>query len=395
MSHRRCLIMATFNMELRAWSGVHWEFVNVIAQIESADIVAPENRFYDKNNPSALLPLRKRVVTKLQRKLHLPVPRMVPTRVERDYDLAFYICQFPDELDELAQIKNWRRHSTKAAVFILEGWPSVFQAHARSLAKLDQFDHVFVLNGSSIPHLARYTSTPISQLSTATDAMLTTPVPRHPRRVVDICCIGRHDPETHRRLLDLSREKGLFYHYDVWKNQNVDHGWQAVRQWNAEQIRRSRYFIVWDPAHGNARHLNAEKAQVLSTRYFEGAAGGAVLLGSAPDCPEFHAAFDWIDAVIPLGENPGPAIEALDNDPHRTGVIRANNIRQSLLRHDWSHRWREVLDKLQFVPTARHIAREAELATLAQRVDLNGGSADVLTFPRTAQSRPEPVRSVD
>ena len=379
MSQRRCLLMATFNMDARAWSGVPWEFADVISQIEDTEIVAPGDRFYDKDNPTVVPPLqlRDRLEAKLRRTLGQPVPRMPVVTLERDYDFAFYICHFIYELEELAQIRDWRDRSQKAAIYLLEGWPATFAAQARTLAKLDLFDHVFVLNGSSIPELSRYTSTPISQLSTATDLMRTSPAPDYPRRVVDVCCIGRNNPEIHAALLALSKDKGLFYHYDVWKNQNVAQGWDAVRRWNGDLIRRSRYYLVWDPAFKNARREDAGTAQTLSTRYFEGAAGGAILLGSAPDCPEYHAAFDWPDAVIPLNENPAQVIAALDNNPDRVREIRTQNIRQSLLRHDWAHRWRQVLETFDLAPTPRHIAREEKLVSLAQSVTLERDLADL------------------
>jgi hypothetical protein len=362
---RRCLVMGTFNMDVRAWSGVPWEFADVISRIEEVDLVAPPDRFYDKDNPNAAPPLAARIDAKLRRIARRHVPRMPVTRLTQDYDLAFYICHFIYEIEELAQIRDWRGRSQKAALFLLEGWPATFAQQARTLALLDRFDHVFVLNGSSIGPLSRYTSTPISQLSTATDVLRTTPVPDHPARVVDLCCIGRNDPEVHAALLELSRERGLFYHYDVWKNQNVAAGWEQVRRWNADLIRRSRFYLVWDPAHRNARRDHAGDMQALSTRYFEGTAGGAILLGSAPDCPEYHAAFDWPDAVIPLAGDPAGVLDALTADPVRCARLRAENIRQSLLRHDWAHRWRQVLHSFDLAPTPAHREREDKLVRLA------------------------------
>ena len=370
MNERHCLLMATFNMDVRAWSGVIWEFADVISQIESTDIVAPGNRFFDKDNPSAVPPFRDRLDAKLRSVTGRHVARMPVVTLDRDYDLAIYICQFIHEVEELVQIRDWRRRASKAAVYLLETWPSTFPKEAHTLAKLDLFDRVFVLNGSSIPELERYTSTPISQLSTATDVARTTPAPDYPRRVVDICCIGRNNPETHIDLLTLSKKQGLFYHYDVWKNQNVGESWDAVRHWNAELIRRSRYYLVWDPAHKTAGNRHAGTMQVLSTRYFEGAAGGAVLLGSAPDCPEYHAAFDWPDAVIPLGQNAASLIETLDNDPERVMRIRTQNIYNSLRRHDWAHRWRQVLEAFDMAPTPEHIIREHALEARARGVGL-------------------------
>ncbi|GAE49183.1 hypothetical protein XPU_0715, partial [Xanthomonas arboricola pv. pruni str. MAFF 311562] len=42
------------------------------------------------------------------------------------------------------------------------------------------------------------------------------------------------------------------------------------------------------------------KKQALATRYFEGAAGGAVIRRSAQACPALPSHFDWEDAVIEL-----------------------------------------------------------------------------------------------
>lgn len=53
---RQCLLMGTFNMDPRAWSGVLREFADVISQIENTDIVAPGNRFFDKDTPTRIPP---------------------------------------------------------------------------------------------------------------------------------------------------------------------------------------------------------------------------------------------------------------------------------------------------------------------------------------------------
>jgi len=364
MPERRCLVMGTFAMDPRPWSGVTWEFARVIAGIETATVIAPPDRFYDKDNPTRQADLRDRIDARLRRMAGRPVPRMRETEVAGEHDLAIYVCQFVYELDEITRFLGWRDRCARAAVFLLEAWPGVFAAQAGSLRKLDLFDHVFVLNGRAAEALPRFTRTPVSQLSTAADALGVTPAPGFPARVIDLLCIGRNDPVAHAALRDHAVRRGLFYHHDVWRNQNVAAGWEEVRSLNADLIRRCRYYIVWDPNRG--RHGVQRRDEVLSTRYFEGAAGGAVLVGSAPDCPEFRAAFDWPDALIPLPADPGAVIDALDADPARVARIRLRNMRECLGRHDWSHRWAEVLRVFGLAPTAAHLAREARLARLAE-----------------------------
>ena len=70
------------------------------------------------------------------------------------------------------------------------------------------------------------------------------------------------------------------------------------------------------------------------------------MLGSAPDSWEWEQCFPWADAVVPI---PVPApgvldvIRALDQDPARLERARRAAVTTFLHRHDWAHRWRDVL----------------------------------------------------
>lgn len=367
---RKCLLASTCNADLQPWNGVCYELLDVIASIEDAVSVTPSGRCHF----SETLPRTKEILAELALRIGVRLHRLVGghghrldrVELDDDYDLAFFVCQFVTELPDFEQIKGWRERSGFAAIFILEGWSSTFAANSRLLRLLDRYDHVCVLNGSSIEALRQYTSTPISQLSTASDCLLATPFPHHPARSVDFTCIGRRKPEVHELLLALAQAEGQFYHYDVWRNLLLGDSWASARRFNAELIKRSRYYLAWDPKIANPdklRILGAEEA--LSTRYFEGIAGGAVLIGSGPDCPEFAAAFDWPDAVVELGDDPLAVIRELDADAVRTARIRQANMTNALLRHDWAHRWRQVLEVAGAAPTALHEARMQRLAGIA------------------------------
>ena len=169
----------------------------------------------------------------------------------------------------------------------------------------------------------------------------------------------------------MAEEQGLFYFYDVWKGLRAD-DWAAVRLRNAELIRRARHYLVWEPDAWHQPWRDGTGRDVaLSTRYFEGAAGGAVLLGSAPKhCPEFDEAFDWPDAVVELGDDPAGVLAALAADPMRVLRIRTQNVVASLRRHDWAHRWAEVLDVLGEPLTLAHRARLARLDLMAAQIDV-------------------------
>jgi hypothetical protein len=85
--------------------------------------------------------------------------------------------------------------------------------------------------------------------------------------------------------------------------------------------------------------------QALSTRYFEGAAGGAVMLGSPPQVPDFPEHFGWPDSVIALApdSNIEELLAELLQDEERLQTVSHHNVVESLRRHDWSHRWEQVL----------------------------------------------------
>ena len=376
MSDRRCLFVSTFNADRRPWNGVAYECLRVLAQIETGRILAPEGRRSVVNsvpdNQTLLSEVGFRTARRLRRKLTgAYTPLMRPTELTADHDILFFVCQFLEEVPEIEQIRGWRERSRRAVIFLLEGWTSTFPDYPREMELLSRFDHVFVLNGSSVAALRRLVRAPVSQLNTASDAVLAAPPLPAAARSIDMICLGRMRIAHHAAMLRIAEEQGLFYFYDVWKGLRAD-DWAAVRLRNAELIRRSRHFLVWEPDAWHQPWRDGTGRDVaLSTRYFEGAAGGAVLLGSAPKgCPEFDEAFDWPDAVVELGDDPAGVLAALNADPMRVLRIRTQNVLASLRRHDWAHRWAEVLDVLGEPLTVAHRARLARLDLLAAQIDV-------------------------
>jgi hypothetical protein len=338
--------------------------------------VTPGNRFrfYDHPDSRHLAELTLHLAFRIYsgvRKVVLGqhAPNMQARVLDDHYDLTFYMCQFIREIQEVGQIKGWRERSGFAAIFILESWSSTFEKFRKDLRLLDKFDHVFVLNGSCIENLRRYTSTPITQLSTGINCLQSTPFPAFPERAIDITSLGRRIPDVHAKMLELAEREKLFFYHDVWKGLWAEN-WRAVRSLNAEIIKRSRFFIVWDPKTANPTWgdlLNGENA--LSTRYFEGCAGGAILLGTVPDCPEFDAQFDWPDAVIELTNDPGEIIRELKSDAQRMDCISRRNIANSLRKHDWIYRWQQVLEVAGHAATRLHEERVRDLGLMALQVE--------------------------
>ncbi len=375
MQDRRCLLISTYNADRRPWNGVPFEFIDVLCQIESATVLTPPGRSGLTNSepttPALRAELRTRVERRLRRKLtggYTPLLQKTPPA--GDCDLLVYVCQFLEEVQEIEQITGWRDRARTAIIFVLESWTSTFDDYPGEMRVLSKFDHVFVLNGSCVEKLRARISAPVSQLNTAADCLRAAPAHPRPARSIDLLCIGRTNAAQHLKLQQTATAMGLFYHHDIWKRSWTD-DWSAVRRQNAEMIKRSKYFLVWAPdAYHQKWRDGRGQDRALSTRYFEGAAGGAVILGSRPECPEFDAAFDWPDAVIPLTDDPRAVLSALDRDPLRVFRARHANVTHCLRRHDWAHRWAEVLSTLGLPKTRAHSDRLSTLSGLSRGMEL-------------------------
>ncbi len=188
-----------------------------------------------------------------------------------------------------------------------------------------------------------------------------------PPRVVDVCRVGRRDAAVHALLLEASRRGEIFYEFDSVCPERV---WDTAehREHLAGVLKRSRYVIV-NPGKYN-RHNETSGQQELGFRFFEGAAAGAVMVGTPPRIQSFADNFDWNDAVIETDDRPIlESIAELDASPDRLDRIRRDNVTNSLRRHDWVHRWQQVLDAVG-LPTSEGIkARVRELESLAARVE--------------------------
>lgn len=375
MVFRSTLLASNCNAWPEPFNGQAYAFLNVLRDIEQADVIWPPAAGYTAGrgvNPS--IPylfgeVRHRTHAQIRRAMGMPTrSNMLRRKVERDYDLFMYMCQFPIDLGALERIDGWRERSGKAICFMLETWPHRFGGQKGDLKLLDKFDHVFVLNGDSMLPLSKYTSTPISFMATASDTLLATPLPNNPVRSIDVLSIGRKETAIHNKLIELAREDMDFlYLHDVTRAGSVP-DWSEHRFQTASMIKRSKYFMAYDlPVEKEGIHKGVKRYS-LSTRYFEGAAGGAIILGGAQNVPEFRDYFDWEDAVVelPLDTADLRAFFAdLDGQQDRLDHARLSNVVQSLRRHDWAHRWGAMLDILGLEPNSALGRRLDALASLA------------------------------
>lgn len=391
----RVLIASDYNSRDRAHFSVSYEFCQIVSECDDADLIAPGVDQYLQRRFGAIMPQHddhnvqrdfNRLVNGARKRIGLGNRAIIePTAVTKDYDLFFYVAWSPQSLVELERITHWRERCRTTAVYLFELWDSTLAQDTRYLKLLNQFDHVFLLHRACVPHLNAYTSAKCSWLPPGVDCLTATPYPSPPERVIDVYSIGNRAPEVHRQLVELSRRGHFFYLYDSLSSTDSRvKDWGEHRLLLANVIKRSRYFITFNPAtlSGGKREKIAGE-QVLPSRLFEGAAGGAVMIGTAPQCPEFLQYFPWDDAVIEL--DPGSAdiakvINDLEANPERVERIRKSGTVACLLRHDWAYRWERILHTLGVEALPRLGARLSKLADLAAAADRS------LRRRRTAQS---------
>src|SRR5262245_14123256 len=349
---------------------VPYEFEDVFAQVTGADRV--DAGYHEAMEFSRRVYKLARLATGSRRFARAIAPDFSTVQLERYYELFFPVFNHAHELYALATLPDWRRRSRLAACFVSELWVKRLPNYLLEL--LVEFDHVFVGLQHVVDEVSQIVGVPCRYLPLAADVLRFSPYPDLPPRTIDVCNIGRRSEVTHAALLGLARQRRLFYYYDTVAADGPNRKQRTFRVSDPEEhrlllanlLRRSRYYIA------NRSRVNEPEFTMgrdeISSRFYEGAAAGTVMLGEPPRTPLFEAQFDWPDALIRLPfDSPEIAriLAGLDADPERLSCVQLSNVRNAALRHDWVYRVREVFEALGLPPTAGMLAREERLRALA------------------------------
>jgi hypothetical protein len=332
-----------------------YELEDVIAEVDAADVAACPPR-----GGSGLGRRLEKAIFKLGGGLS---SRRQPPRAGGPYELAFVACEDVSDLVALGDLRPWLVGARIRVCWIEEMWARDVNRGRFEVAMLRAFDHVFLSCAGTIPSLREATSLPVTFLAPAVDAITFHPG-GEPRREIDVYNMGRRSGVTHGALLRLAAQRGWFYVYDTIAGNRVSAP-NEHRFLLANLIKRTRYFVA---NRAKIDHAQARGQDELGARHFEGAAGGAVLIGEPPQCDTFRENFDWPDAVVPMpwdAHDPAEVIDSLEADPVRVARIRADNVRNVLLRHDWVYRWQAVLRAVGLAERPELTARTGRLAGLA------------------------------
>ena len=355
----RVLIVSLRNIFTTAlFRGPHYEFEDIVSQIDAADILTPTT---DLSN------LHHRVAERVA--FHFPLalnPGFRAIKVRSHYDLFLAVCGHPRDLLMVNAVSNWRETCKVSVCLIDELWVKEMEDHRYFLRILKKFDVIVLYYSQSVEPLSERIGRRCVFLPPGLDAFLFCPYPKPAKRVVDVYSIGRRSEITHRSLLKMAAESGLFYLHDSIA------GDQAIsltehRALFANVAKKSRYFIV-NPGLIDRPDKRGNQIEI-GNRYFEGAAAGAIMLGERPSTEQFDRLFDWPDAVVhvPYGSNNiNRIINEMDRDPERVERIRRMNVLNSLIRHDWAYRWESILKTVGLEPMPGLLLRKQRLRRLAE-----------------------------
>ncbi|MEZ5965041.1 MAG: glycosyltransferase [Planctomycetota bacterium] len=334
-----------------------YEFEELITRFDRADLVYPE-----------VPPIRMWKRRFLRRGYDLlgrqPQLREAAPLVSRQYDLVFVCCEDIGDLLGLGPIAAWIGNGRKKICYVEEMWSADLPRRRHETVLLRQFDHVFLSCAGAVEPLQRDIGRPVSFMAPSVDAVTFFPGEDPPARGIEVYSMGRRSPTTHQAFLRLARERGWFYAYDTFAANRVidplDHRFLL-----ANMIKRCKYFVA---NRAKIDHAETRGQEEIGSRHFEGAAGGAVMIGEPPQCQTFLDNFDWPDAVVPMNWNtdrPEAVIEALEADPDRVARIRRANMTNVLQRHDWVYRWERILQAAGLPLAAEAIERKKHLQHLA------------------------------
>ncbi len=333
------------------------ECEDVIAAVEDVHLVAPQPR---TRGQSELVRRANRIVTRLLHAEMLFHPAYERVKLEHDYDLFVMYVRDVDDLKLLDLVPGWRERCRRAVCICEEVWMDDFE-HPRCFERLKDFDLITTQFAATVEPLRAYARQPVLYLPAAVDTLRFFPGVPGPRRTIDVFGMGRRVESMHARLKEYAHEDGLTYLFDTLDPARVRDGLREHREQFAELIKRSRYFIVnrakVDLAHQGGRY------DEVGHRSFEGAAGGAVLIGHTPRSASASALFDWPDAHLFVDLDSSAIIDLLrdlESDPDRVQRIRQDNVSNMLRRHDWSHRWLTLLQALD-VPASSRLTRRIDL----------------------------------
>jgi hypothetical protein len=359
----RVLLFSNRNLyDHLVWRCPFREFERILTDVEAVDVLAP--------NPGPRYQLGRRIAMKLGEYAPIPLNPGVPeTRIEKEYDLFITVPERVSELLHMKSLKGLRDKCKKSICWLPEFYYKDIPVYKSCVEILKEFDYVVFMYVASDPFLP-YIKGHSQYLPAGIDNLNFSPYPNPPQRVIDVLSIGRRAPATHKALLQMAKDDNKFYMYDTI-NALKAHDLDEHRLMTANMAKRSRYFIV-SPGKFDKPEETGGTSE-FGYRYFEAGAAGTVMIGMRPyNNKEFDKIFTWPDAVLEVPFTSGEIVDVIhefDKQPERQARVRARNMTECLLHHDWVYRWESILEMVGMQPLPKMQKRKNVLKEMAAAVE--------------------------
>lgn len=257
------------------------------------------------------------------------------------YDVCLLVAMAPYWLPSLRYIRDLRRVSRRVVVYLFDSWLSDLPSLRAYRGVWPLVDDLVVSFRHTAEAYAQQLPCRVHYLPQAIDPRWF--YPTRGQRPIDVLSLGRRLDTVHLQLLAISRQRDLFYHYQTHlAPQAID--FQENQELVGRLCQLAQVHVSWSVDRTNP--LRAGEGAAITARWFESAASGAVILGSAPRTDEFARLFPLEDFVIDL--EPGTAAraeEVLDAARSASGTDErralAEHVRSA---HTWSVRWRQIVE---------------------------------------------------
>ena len=347
-----------------AWAS-NYEFEDVVCEVDGVDLL--------RLQPGWAYSRREWLARRLAWRplLHqlggLVSAGLQPITLDKDYDVFVFLCTNPMDLVYLNAVRGWKERCKTRICFIGEFYAGWLREYAVLLGLLTSFDHIMLSFSGSVEAVKTLTRRMCHHVPVGVDALRFSPFPDPPARWIDVYSVGRRSEATHETLLTIAKRDEIFYVYDTLPGLLLQpRDFRQHRDLVANFAKRSRFFVTF-PAMLEDESVTRGQSEGGS-RYFEGAAAGAVLLGRAPKGSAFARDFCWPDAVIDAGADEASLLAVLARfkaDPERWQAVSQRNAIEALRRFDWAYRWKEMLRVTGLPPAPRLAERERHLNDLA------------------------------
>lgn len=243
----------------------------------------------------------------------------------------------PNFLQSLLTIEPLLKQFDLRIAYLLDG----FRPEWLNATTLAYLDHLFVISNELATEISQLC--PISTTFLPLAANTTKSYGANTCRWIDVIRYGRCNEEVHQRLqahFNQQPSKRIYFH-STFSGTQVENQQEHVSLMR-KLLGHSKISLCFEAS--NLARFRGQSP--LLYRWFEAWAAGCTVVGKRPFGQQVSELMDWENSTIEIPDNPAdwiPFFEALLADEATLTLNAKRNYRQSMLRHDWRYRIKDML----------------------------------------------------